>query len=54
MRRALLIVGSIIGVVVVVVIALTIYAVLNLNSLIASNRAYILGGTPAALSRISW
>jgi AsmA protein len=51
MRRALIIVGSSVGIIVLIIVALTLYAVLNLNSLIASNRAYILARASDALSR---
>ena len=51
MRKILLIAGAVIGVVVIVVIGLVGYAVLNLNSIIASNRTYILTRASDALGR---
>jgi uncharacterized protein involved in outer membrane biogenesis len=51
MRKILLIAGAVIGVFVVVVIGLVGYAVVNLNSIIASNRTYILTRASDALGR---
>src|SRR5260370_19485599 len=51
MRKILLIIGAVIGVVIIVVIGLVGYAVLNLNSIIASNRTYILTRASDALGR---
>ena len=58
MRRGLLIGGSILGVIVLVIVALFGYAVLNLNSIIETNRDRILSkvsdslGRPVAVSSI--
>src|SRR5713226_5039985 len=51
MRKILLIIGAVIGVVIIVVIGLVGYAVVNLNSIIASNRAYILTRASDVLGR---
>jgi AsmA-like C-terminal region/AsmA family len=51
MRRALIIGGSILGVIVLIVVALFGYAALNLNSIIASNREFILAKVSGALGR---
>src|SRR5713226_464540 len=51
MRKILLIIGAVIGVVIIVVIGLVGYAVVNLNSIIASNRTYILTRASDALGR---
>jgi AsmA protein len=51
MRRLLAIIGGIVGVVVLAIIAIVIYAYFNLNSIIASNRGYILARASDALGR---
>jgi uncharacterized protein involved in outer membrane biogenesis len=51
MRRLLTIVGAIVGVVVLAIIAIFTYAYFNLNSIIASNRGYILARASDALGR---
>src|SRR5438552_2796312 len=51
MRRILIIAGAVIGAILVVVLALVIYAVVNLNSIIASNRGYILTRASDAAGR---
>ena len=49
MRRLLLIVGGVIGVAILIVVALVGYAYLNLNSIIAANRARLSGRTSASV-----
>src|ERR1019366_7528929 len=51
MRRLLLIVGGVIGVAILIVVALVGYAYLNLNSIIAANRARLLDRVSAAVGR---
>jgi len=51
MRRLLIIIGAIVGGVVLAVIAIFTYAYFNLNSIIASNRGYILARASDALGR---
>lgn len=51
MRRLLTIIGGIVGVVIVAIIAIFTYAYFNLNSIIASNRGYILARASDALGR---
>jgi len=51
MRRFLTIVGVIVGIVVLAIIAIFTYAYFNLNSIIASNRGYILARASDALGR---
>jgi AsmA protein len=51
MRRLLAIIGGIVGVIVLAIIAIVIYAYFNLNSIIASNRGYILSRASDALGR---
>jgi AsmA-like C-terminal region/AsmA family len=51
MRRLLTIVGGIVGLVILAILAIFIYAYLNLNSIIASNRGYILARASDALGR---
>ena len=51
MRRLLGIVGGVIGVIVLAIIALLAYAYFNLNSILASNRGYILARVSDALGR---
>jgi AsmA family/AsmA-like C-terminal region len=51
MRKALIIGGSIIGVVILVVAGLMIYAATNLNSIIAENRTLLLDRASTALGR---
>ena len=51
MRRLLTIIGAIVGVVVLAIIAIFTYAYFNLNSIIASNRSYILARASGALGR---
>src|SRR5579883_1019497 len=58
MRRGLIIGGSIIGLIVIIIVAIFAYAALNLNSIIAANRQRILDkvsdslGRPVAVSAI--
>ena len=51
MRKPLLIVGAIVGVTIVIVAAIFIYAVANLNSIIAQNRGFLLARVSKALGR---
>ncbi|HJU29112.1 MAG TPA: AsmA family protein, partial [Candidatus Binataceae bacterium] len=51
MRKALIIAGAAAGLIILGVIALFIYAAVNLNSIIASNRAYILARASDATGR---
>ncbi|MGH8012269.1 MAG: AsmA family protein [Candidatus Binataceae bacterium] len=51
MRKALAIAGAIIGVLVLLFIALVSYAIVNLNSIVQHNRAYILSRASAAIDR---
>jgi uncharacterized protein involved in outer membrane biogenesis len=51
MRRVLAIIGTIVGVVVLAIIAILTYAYFNLNSIIASNRGFILARASDALGR---
>ncbi|HJU11426.1 MAG TPA: AsmA-like C-terminal domain-containing protein [Candidatus Binataceae bacterium] len=51
MRRLLTVIGAIVGVVVLAIIALFLYAYFNLNSIIASNRGYIVTRASDALGR---
>ena len=51
MRRPLIIIGGIVSVLIVAIIAIFIYAYFNLNSIIASNRGYILAHASDALGR---
>lgn len=51
MRKAVLIVGSLVGVLLIVIVALLGYAVLNLNSIIAAKRDFILAKAGDALGR---
>src|SRR5215469_6704763 len=51
MRKPLIIAGSIVGVLVLVVVAIFIYAAANLNSLIAQNRDFIVQRVSSSLGR---
>jgi uncharacterized protein involved in outer membrane biogenesis len=51
MRKPLIIAGSIVGVLVLVVVAIFIYAAANLNSLIAQNQEFLLERASSALGR---
>src|SRR5215469_17099449 len=51
MRRLITIFGAIVGVIVLAIIAIFLYAYFNLNSIIASNRGYILTRASNALGR---
>lgn len=51
MRRLLIVVGSIVGALILVLIAIFIYAAANLNSIIAENRGFLLQRVSAALGR---
>ncbi|MBV8056214.1 MAG: AsmA family protein, partial [Deltaproteobacteria bacterium] len=51
MRRLLRVIGAIAGVLVLAIIAVLTYAYFNLNSIISSNRAYILARASGALGR---
>ena len=51
MRRLLTIIGVIVGVIVLAIITIFTYAYFNLNSIIASNRGYILARASSALGR---
>jgi hypothetical protein len=51
MRRLLTIIGAIVGVIILAIIAILAYAYFNLNSIIASNRSYILSRAGDALGR---
>src|SRR5690349_17055594 len=51
MRRLLIIIGAIVGVLIVGIVAIFAYAYFNLNSIIASNRGYILARASDALGR---
>jgi uncharacterized protein involved in outer membrane biogenesis len=51
MRRLLLIAGAVIGVAILIVVAVVGYAYLNLNSIIAANRARLLDRATAAVGR---
>lgn len=51
MRKPLIIVGSIVGVLILIVVAVFIYAAANLNSVIAQNRDFLLERVSASLDR---
>ncbi|MGH7987927.1 MAG: AsmA family protein [Candidatus Binataceae bacterium] len=51
MRRALPIVGAIVGVLVLLFVALVSYAIVNLNGIVKQNRAYILNRISTAIGR---
>ncbi len=51
MRKPVIIVGAVVGVIVLVIVAVFIYAAANLNSIIAQNRDLILQRASAALGR---
>src|SRR6516162_3580891 len=51
MRKPLIVVGSIVGALILALIAIFIYAAANLNSIIAENRGFLLQRVSAALGR---
>jgi uncharacterized protein involved in outer membrane biogenesis len=51
MRKILMIAGAVVGLIILVIVGLLTYAVVNLNSIVASNRAYILARASDAMGR---